>query len=237
MGFGRIKDPTGEAPLERRLHADQLGEEPGRGRLGGDAAARKDEAEARAGRGHADVHRQLHGHADADRSTIDGADHRLEAAKDAQGDQAAAVAIDIAHAGLFACRVGAIGVIEGFAAGRQVGTGTKGAPRTGHNHHPHCVVGVGRIEGRDHVVTHLRGEGVHFLGTVEGDRGDAVGHVVEQGFEGRGGHERGLRIIGGSSVAIVCKVDYRRFERGSPDRTCCRAVRVCHRHDIKMPCD
>jgi hypothetical protein len=78
------RTPAGVAPFERRLHAHQARQEPRRGRFGRDAAAREHEAEARVGGGQADVHRQLHRHADADGRAVDGADHRLQALEDAQ---------------------------------------------------------------------------------------------------------------------------------------------------------
>ncbi len=115
-------------------------------------------------------------------------DHRLEAFEDAQGEPPAAVALDAAHPGFQAPGIGAGGMIEGGAAGGQVRAGAEAAPGAGDDHRLDRVVGVGGVEGGDHVGHHLAGEGVQLVGPVEGDGRDAVLHVIEQGLESRLGH-------------------------------------------------
>jgi hypothetical protein len=168
-------------PTRRGRNHDDAG-------FGRDAAAREHEAEAGVGGGQPDVHRQLHRHADADRRAVDGADHRLQAVEDAQGHHAAAVAVDAIDPVLVARRVLARGVVEGLAAGGQVGPGAKGPAGPGDDDGAHRVVGVGLVEHRDQLVAHACGEGVELVGPVQRDGGDAVVHAVEQGVQGGQGH-------------------------------------------------
>ena len=59
----------------------------------------------------------------------------------------------------------------------EVGAGAEPAPSPGHDDRPHVVVRVGAVERVDELVHHLVGERVEPVGAIEGDGGDAVGHV------------------------------------------------------------
>jgi hypothetical protein len=68
----------------------------------------------------------------------------------------------------------------------QVCSGAERAPRAGDDHGAHGVVGVGAVEGVDQLVHHRGREGIELVGTVERERQDAVGGVVEDGLVGHG---------------------------------------------------
>ena len=157
-------------PLGRLADPDDPGEEPARARLGHDAPAGEHETELRVLGREPDVHRQGHRHADTDRGAVDRGDHGLLRREDAKGQQAAAVAHDRLRTG----RVASATVRERLAPTRQIGTGAEASPPTGHDDRTDVVVGVGLVEGRDHLVHHPRGERVELLRTIEGDRGDLV---------------------------------------------------------------
>ena len=61
-----------------------------------------------------------------------------------------------------------------FCAGRQIGAGAEGAAGAGHDDDAHVVIGVGLVEGGDHLVHHLACEGVELFRPVEGDGLDMV---------------------------------------------------------------
>ena len=86
------ENPTRVAPLQRLRDADDARQEPARRCLRHDAALGEHEAEARGVAGDADIHRKLHGDADADGRAVDRGDHRLQAFEDAQRNLTAAVA-------------------------------------------------------------------------------------------------------------------------------------------------
>ena len=90
---------------------------------------------------------------------------------DAQGHLAAAVAVGVVRVGTFAA---ALLIVEGVAAGGQVGAGAEGAAVAGDDHRAHRVVGIGVIEGGEQLVLHFPGKGVHAIRAVQIDRGDAV---------------------------------------------------------------
>ena len=180
------KHAAGIAPLQRGRQAHGAGQKPGGGGFRRDAAPAEHEAELGGFGSDPDVHGKLHGRADAHRCAVDGANHGLEAAKDAQRGLAATVAPVVL--------AGALVVVEGIAARRQVGAGTEGTPAPGHDHRPHVVVGVGVIKRRDDLVLHLRREGVHLLGPVQPQGGDAVVDVERDGRELRCGHGVSLRL-------------------------------------------
>ena len=193
QGFVGIEDAAGIDPFQRLLRADEARQEPAGGSLHHDAAPREDEADARLGRGEADVHRQRHGGADADRRSVDRADDGLERLEDAQGHAAAAVAdrlvgiIGLA-VGAF-LRLGAIlarGEFEGARASREVGAGAEGAALAGDDDDTDIVVRVGLVEGCDHLVHHLPGEGVELVRTMQGDRLDVVFDRDADRFVGHG---------------------------------------------------
>ena len=89
-------------------------------------------------RGDADIHRQLHGGADADGRTVDRGDDGLEAFIDRQRHAAAAVAHAlvgeigaVGGTGIAFGPVGALFGIEGVGAGRQIGAGAEAAALAG----------------------------------------------------------------------------------------------------------
>ena len=197
MGLLRREDPTGIAPFQGRLDAHQPGQEPAGAGLRIDPAPVEHEAVAGGGGGEANVHGQLHGGPDAHGGAIHRGDHGLQAVEDAQGHPPAPVAIDVADLGLVPGGLAALGIVKGRPAGGQVGPGAEGpVPGPGDDHRPHPVVGVGDVEGRDHVQHHLGGEAVHLVGAVEGQDGDPVldleldGLEVGDGQGGGGGHGR-----------------------------------------------
>ena len=196
MGLLRREDPTGIAPFQGRLDAHQPGQEPAGAGLRIDAPPVEHETVARRGGGQANVHGQLHGGPDAHGGAVHRRDHRLQAVEDAKRHPPAPVAIDVAHLGLVPGGLAALGVVEGRPAGGQVRPGAEGpVPGAGDDHRPNPVVGVGEVEGRDHVQHHLGGEAVHLVGTVEGQDGDPVLDLELDGLEvgdgqGGGGHGR-----------------------------------------------
>ena len=212
--FLGIEDAPREAPLQRGLHAHQARQKPTRRRFGRDAAPRKDKAKTCFGAGQSDVHGQLHGHANAHGRAVDGADHGLEAFEDAQRDDAAAVAVNITHAVLVACRFAARRVVKGFTATRQISPRAKGLASAGDDDHTHGVIGIGFIEHSQQFVTHLRVEGIHFFRAIECDGGNAGVNAVEQGLQGGQGH-RG--VLGSESEMAKRK-------------GCSQHSRVCSKH-------
>ena len=174
--FRGREDAARIAPFQRLLDADEARQEPAGSRFRVDAALVEHEAEARVVGRDADIHRQLHRHADADRRAVDGADHGLQAFEDAQGQAAAAIAldVDVLRAALFAVS-GAGVIVERLGAGREVCAGAEGFLAVpGDDHGLHAVILVGDVEGLDHLVHHHAGEGVHVVRAVDGQRGDAV---------------------------------------------------------------
>src|SRR5207237_8787501 len=112
--------------------------------------------------------------AETDGGTVDGGDDRLLHLEDPQGDEAAAVAM----------RLGPLAAaVEGLAAAAQVGARAEGAAGAGDDHRAHAVVGIGTIEGVEALTDYGAVDGVEAVGTVEGQRGDSVGDVVEQRLE------------------------------------------------------
>jgi hypothetical protein len=120
-------------PLHRAADAHQAREKAAGAGLGHDPPPGEHEADASVLRGQADVHRQRHRRPDPHRGAVDGGDHRLGGLEHAQHEAAAAVA---RHLVLSALRP----VVEGLAAGRQVGSGAEAAARAGHDHHAYLVV-------------------------------------------------------------------------------------------------
>ncbi len=120
--------------------------------------------------GEANVHRKLHGGADADRRTIDGGDDGLEAFVDGERHTAAAIAhaliaeIDrVGGAGIAFGPIAAFGGIEGVGAGGEIGTGAEGAPLARDHDRAHIVVIVHAREDVDHLLHHRRGKGVELF--------------------------------------------------------------------------
>ena len=127
------------------------------------------------GGGNANVHRQGHGDADADRWAVDGGDHRLSALVDAQRQQAPAIGAEAA----FPVRAGVR--IKGVASGGEIGPGAEAAAGAGDDDGPHPVVCVGGVEGVDHFRLHFLGEGVELLRTIERQGEDAILQVGQNG--------------------------------------------------------
>src|SRR3990167_2776868 len=92
------------------------------------------------------------------------------------GDAAAAIALDVDRFGAALLAIAGAGVIvEGLGAGREVCAGAESALAVpGDDDDLHIVVGIGDVEGLDHLVHHRAGEGVHVVRAVEGQRGNAV---------------------------------------------------------------
>ena len=94
--------------------------------------------------------------------TVDRRDHGLGRVEDAQRDQAAAVARDLA-------RLLAVAPVEGVAAAAEVGAGAEASPLAGDDDGPHLVVGVGAVERLEQLPAHRRRERVQPIGPVERD--------------------------------------------------------------------
>ncbi len=61
------------------------------------------------------------------------------------------------------------------ALGREIGAGAEGAvAMTGKDHGADAVVGIGDIDRLDDLGHHHPCEGVHLLGTIQRQRGDAL---------------------------------------------------------------
>ena len=179
----RRKNPAGVTPLQRLADADDARQEPARGRLRHDAALREHKTEPRIFGRNADIHRQLHGDADADRRAVHRRDDRLQALEDAQRDLSAAVA-DLRIAVVDAAigeplhRPAPCVAIEGAGAGRKVGAGAKTASRAGHDDGANVVVLVGGIEGVDQFLLHGAVEGVELVGAIERNGENLLGDLV-----------------------------------------------------------
>ena len=87
---------------------------------------------------------------------VDRGDHRLAALEEAQRHQAAAVAVRLD-------RLRRAAVVERAAAAAQVGAGAEAAPGAGDDDGAHVIVGVGAIEGGDHLAAHALGERVQLV--------------------------------------------------------------------------
>ena len=82
---------------------------------------------------------------------------------------------------------GARAVVEGLAAGGEIGAGAVAATGAGHDDRAHVVVGVGLVEGLDQLAAHRRRPRVQPLGAVERDREDALVETsVDDLLEGHG---------------------------------------------------
>ena len=144
-----------------------------------------------ASRRDADIHRKLHGDADADRRPVHRRDHGLQAFEDAQRHLAAAVAhlriavIDLA-VGQPLHRPAPRVAVEGVGAGGEVGAGAEAAARAGDDDGADVVVLVGRVEGVDHLLLHGAGEGVELVGPVQRDGEDLLLDLVFDGLVGHG---------------------------------------------------
>ncbi len=130
-----------------------------------------------------DVHRELHGDADADGRPVHGGDHWLQGFEDAQRQLAAAVAhLRVAviggAAGQLLHRPAPRVAVEGVGAGGEVGAGAEAAACAGDDDGADIVVLVGGIEGVDHLLHHLAGEGVELVRPVQGDGEDLLGYLV-----------------------------------------------------------
>src|SRR5207244_3949023 len=73
----------------------------------------------------------------------------------------------------------AVGAIERPAAGAEVGARAERAAGAGDDHRPHAIVGIRRVERGDELVDRARGDGVEAVGTVQRDRRDGVGDIVQ----------------------------------------------------------
>lgn len=74
----------------------------------------------------------------------------------------------------------------------------EGAPGAGEQHGAHGGVGGGLLQRVPQRLFGLAVEGVHCLGTVEGDRREAVGRVVRNGV----GHGPSMAEINGREQAV-----------------------------------
>jgi hypothetical protein len=154
-------------------------QEPARRTIHAHPTAAEHEAEARRLGRETHVHRQREGRPEPDAGAVDRGDHRLQAAKEPQRDQAAAVARDVAGAQLLgAAHLRASHHIEPGARIRQIGAGAERAAAAGDHHGPHRVVGVDEIPHPQQLAFHRRIERVELLGTIERDRRDRVGDLV-----------------------------------------------------------
>src|SRR6266566_1734900 len=86
----------------------------------------------------------------------------------------------------------AVGAIERPAASAEVGARAERAAGAGDDHRPHAVVGIGRVERGDELVDRARGDGVEAVGTVQRDRRDGVGDVVQDLLVGHGALPRAI---------------------------------------------
>ena len=75
------ENAAGKAPFQRLRHAHDTRQEPRARGFRHNPAPREHEAEPRRLAGQADIHGQLHGHADPHGRTVHGRDHRLQAAE------------------------------------------------------------------------------------------------------------------------------------------------------------
>src|SRR5438067_808303 len=158
-------------PFCRLADADDPRQEPRRSRLGHQPPTSEHEPEAGALRCQSDVHWQRHRCPDADRRTVHRGDHGLRAPEDAQRHQSTFVTV-------LAVALEQFGVVERPASFAEVGAGTEAPPSAGHDDDAHVVVGVGSIEGVQQLFVHPVRERVESVGTLEGDRQDAVGDLV-----------------------------------------------------------
>ena len=173
QGLLRREHAAREHPFRGARHADEPRQEPRAARLGHDAAAGEDEADAR-GRGRdADVHRQRHGDPEAHRRPVDGGDHRLLHVEDAQRYPPASVAMLARRLASPPRRA-----VEGLPAARQIGPRAERAARARDDHRAHGIVGIRLVERRDQLVDHHGRHGVQPLGPVEGEGADAVRHGI-----------------------------------------------------------
>src|SRR5947199_323057 len=173
-----------QRPLGRLTHADEARQEPRAARLGHDAAAGEHETDAGRGGRDAHVHGQRQRDAEADGRSVDRRDDRLLEVDDAQRHASAAVTMLV--------RGRAVGAIERPAAGAEVGARAERAAGAGDDHRPHAIVGIRRVERGDELVDRARGDGVEAVGTVQRDRRDGVGDVVQDLLVGHGALPRAI---------------------------------------------
>ena len=76
-------------------------------------------------------------------------------------------------------------MFKGSVSTTQVRARAERAAGAGDDHGPHPVVTVCRVEGGDQLLDARRRDRVQLLGTVQGDRADALVDVVPQGLEGQ----------------------------------------------------
>ena len=71
-------------------------------------------------------------------------------------------------------------------AARQVGAAAKGTAGAGHQQDPRRAFVADAVDGVDHFGDHADVQGVHPFGTVDGQRGDAIGFFEKDVFIGHG---------------------------------------------------
>ena len=153
---------AGQQDLGRASEADDARQRPMRIEIGHHAAAILHDAELRVVGHDAQVAVQRHRQPHADRRAVDGRDHRL-----AHLPRRVLVRIRVERAAIARCA-------EHRGPAREVGARAERAAGTGDHDRAHLVVGVAVAIRVLYLVAHLRAEGVEHLGTVEGDRRDAV---------------------------------------------------------------
>ncbi len=140
-----------------------------------------------ASRGDADIHRELHGDADADGGAVHRRDHGLQAFEDPQRHLAAAVAhlriavVDRA-AGEPLHRPAPRVAVKRVGAGGEIGAGAEAAACAGHDDGADIVVLVGGVERVDHFLLHRAVEGVELVGPVQRDGENLIVDLVLDGL-------------------------------------------------------
>ena len=192
VGDAQLGAPCGgdvvgqEHELLRDLRTDHAGQQVGAAGVRDDASL--DEHLDELGvLGHDDqVARQHELGATAGGRAVDRGDDRLLAVEDAR-DQALPAAADhpggVAH-GAVGRALGLLGA--GLLRAGQVGAGAEvPLAGAGQHHDTDAQVGRGPVEAVRELVAHVGGERVAAAGVVDGDAGDAVGHLVADQFVGR----------------------------------------------------
>ncbi len=171
--------PGDGAPRQQQVRRPRQTQHPGedgvRSQLGDHAPAHEGERDLGVFGHEADVGQQRVGDAHPHGVAVDGGDDRLVQLPRQPGGHVGGVA-----AGL----VG--GVVERRAAGLEVGSRTERPACPRQHDGPHGVVVVSRVQGPAQFSRQPRVPRVEALGPVEGDDGDPVALVAEDGVVGHG---------------------------------------------------
>ena len=175
MCLGGGQRLTAEDELRGAVAAQGPDQRPGRARVRHQPDADERLDEGRLLGGVDEVAGQRQAHAGAGGHAVDGRDDGLRELADGP-DQGVVLALEHRAEVAFA------------AAAAQVGARAEAAPLAGQDHGPHRIVPRDPLQSGQQLAAHLAVQGVQRLGPVEGQRGNALRHLIADGGGRFGSH-------------------------------------------------